>query len=185
METYTSVMDLSKASDSVVIGTVLDDGVKSVDHGFATPVEGAPDPSFPVLVYRFAVESTIASNSALPEVLSVVIPADAYGEDGISQLAKGQHLVMFLQHYVKTDVDGLTEAWAPMSYDNGEFEIKGDSVVARSMNLRSITAVSGDAATVTATSDELTTNVASLTKAVQSTGLATPREFQHPPTTGS
>jgi hypothetical protein len=168
MASYTSVTELSRASDSVVLGTVLDSGVKSLDHGLdPSPTGGASDPALSVRVYRFAVESTLASNSTVPKVLSIVIPDTANGE-GISQLNKAQRLVLFLQHYSKTGVRGLVEAWAPISYENGELEVKGSRVVARSTNLRSL---DGNEASAAA-SAELTTNVPVLTETVRRAGVA-------------
>jgi hypothetical protein len=133
MPEYTSIEELVQEADLFAV-VAIRESRNAFDRGLDPVDPTAPDPSIPVVVYQGTVLEALGGRLAPPASIDLVIPRtdNLLGEqqEGISQFVTGEKVLMFLSHFAPSGVDGLKEAWAPLSYDNGTFDLApGDGQV--------------------------------------------------------
>ncbi len=138
---YASVESLVGMSDRIVIAEVVTEGRAAIDWGSSRessdvasgpPGSGPAAPGVDVLLYEVEVEQDILSYGPDPtKTLTIVYPAFVGSSDGATPLLPSQRVVMFLAAFVEPGIDGVPIAYAPLSYDNGVFDIAGRDVIAR------------------------------------------------------
>ena len=145
---YVSIESLVNSSDRIVFADVIADGRPAVDRGMGgasdesarSPVGSGPvAPGVDVLVFDVqVVQDLIPFGADSTNVLSIVYPAFVGQSGGATPLRAGQRVVMFLAAFPKPGIDGLSFAYAPLSYDNGVFDVEGSEVVARDLSIAAI-----------------------------------------------
>ena len=134
MEVYSSIEELSAASDLVILGTVEGVAAREVDYGTADPDERQGQ-GIPTVFYEVAVTETLRGKAEATVIVSAPdVDQVSMGEEATA-LRSGQQVLLFLREQTTEDAPGITaydHFYVTVSLDNGVFDrLDGDLVVPR------------------------------------------------------
>ena len=131
MAFYSSIEQLSAASDLVVLGTAGEVVAREIDYGTSDPDERQGQ-GIPTVFYRAAVTETLRGQAgatvivAAPDVEEVSMGGQA------TALRSGQQVLLFLKEQTANDAPGITaydHFYVTVNLDNGVFDRVGDDSV--------------------------------------------------------
>ncbi len=134
MEVYSSIEELSAASDLVILGTVEGVAAREVDYGTADPDEREGQ-GFPPVFYEVGVTETLRGKAEATVIVSAPdVDQVSMGEEATA-VRSGQQVLLFLREQTTEDAPGITaydHFYVTVSLDNGVFDcLDGDLVVPR------------------------------------------------------
>ncbi len=134
MQVYSSIGELSKASDLVVLGTIRGVEARETDYGTSDPNEKIDRIGIPTVFYEVAVTETLRGEASG----NIIVGAPDVGEISIKEataLRSGQQVLLFLKRQTTEDAPGITaytDFYVTVSLDNGVFNrLSDDSVEPR------------------------------------------------------
>ena len=130
LQVYSTVEELSGASDAVVVGTVQGVMAREVDYGIATGDDGAG--GVPTVFYGVAVTETLRGDTRSIIIVGAPDPDDS-SIDGATALRSGQQVLLFLRMKTRENAPGIKSNetfFAPVSLSNGVFDVVDSGLVA-------------------------------------------------------
>ena len=131
MPVYSSIEQLSAASDLVVLGTVKGIVAREVDYGSEGPGEGQGQGQ-PIVFYEIEVNETLRGKAGATVVMAAPDVNEISTGGEATALRSGEQVLLFL---VEEDAPGITaynDYYVTVSLDNGVFDrLDGDMVTPR------------------------------------------------------
>ena len=131
MEVYSSIEELSAASDLVILGTVEGVAAREVDYGTADPDE-REGRGIPTVFYEVAVTETLRGKAEATVIVSAPdVDQVSMGEEATA-VRSGQQVLLFLREQTTEDAPGITaydHFYVTVSLDNGVFDRSGGDLV--------------------------------------------------------
>ena len=132
MQVYSSVEELTAASDIVVVGTVQGVVSREIDYGTANAYEQSGN-GVPIVFSGVAVTETLRGDAR--SIIIVGAPdADDSSIEGATALLSGQQLLLFLRQRTREVAPGIKSYetfFAPVSLCNGVFDVVDEGLVAQ------------------------------------------------------
>lgn len=134
MAVYSSIEQLSDASDLVVLGTVKGVVAREVDYGTADPDESQGQ-GIPTVFYEVEVTETLRGDAGGTVILGAPDVDQVTMSETVTALRGGEQVLLFLEEQTTEDAPGITtydHFYVSVSLDNGVFDrLDGDLVVPR------------------------------------------------------
>ena len=131
MEVYSSIEELSAASDLVILGTVEGVTDREVDYGTAYP-DQRQGQGIPTVFYDVAVTETLRGKAEATVIVSAPdVDQVSMGEEATA-VRSGQQVLLFLREQTTEDAPGITaydHFYVTVSLDNGVFDRSGGDLV--------------------------------------------------------
>ncbi len=134
MPVYSSIEELSVASELVVLGTVAGVVAREVDYGTANPDERHGE-GVPSVFYEVAVTETLRGEAGSTIIVGAP-DVDKVLMSEATALRSGQEVLLFLLEQTPEDAPGITaydHFYVTVSLDNGVFDRLGANSVAPRM----------------------------------------------------
>ena len=131
MPVYSSIEELSAASDLVVLGTVEGVVAREVDYGTADPDE-RHGKGIPVVFYEVTVDETLRGEAGSTIIVGAPDVDQVSMGESATALRSGQQVLLFLEEQTAEDAPGITaydQYYVTVSLDNGVFDRLGDDSV--------------------------------------------------------
>lgn len=119
---YSSVEELSAASDAVVVGTVKGVVAREVDYGTASLIERQFIQGFPWVFYEVDVTETLQGETGDTVIVAVLdVERMSFGES-VTALRTGEQVLLFLRTEDSPGITVYDNYYITIGFDNGVFD---------------------------------------------------------------
>lgn len=134
MPSYSSVEELSAASDAVVIGTVKGVVGHEIDYGTTDPAAKRYSMGMPIVFYEVNVTDILKGETSKTIIVGTLDP-DKLLCESVTALRTNEQVLLFLAEQTPENAPGIKtydHSYATVSHDNGVFDVlSGDLVQPR------------------------------------------------------
>lgn len=146
--TYATVADLAEQADVVVQGHVVQEVARQIESSGAERNDEGELIGNPMVFYRFSVTRQLQGEPVGEAFLLGWIDLELLKLENVSPLARGSEVLLFLEHISDSEspnIDVVDDFYIPVSADNGVFDVRDGTAVARSREVRGLQRIESSA----------------------------------------